>query len=411
MASLSNDLEGLNLKELGAIPKSLSTSHVPPTPSTPGSRTRRNRRNRQNRRHTNEGVKSSPSSTSLPSAICKVEEKRVPDVVPPLEQFEPDESDLGDIKEIQEPEMKLTAQIVDSHAEAGAVKSTGKKPSRRRKGKRKKENCSGEVVGGKGKGKAKNANKENIFFEGREFPSSSDNDDSDLEGSSHHVPPDEPKYIWRNVTKNGAIKKCILVDGMMDGGRPKPGDAVLVKTQGKLKDGTIIDDEPSMVFNIGDYEVIEGLDLAVQSMYKNELSIISVKPELAYGTLGRNKAPSGKLEEVPANSRITYLFGLLHFEKAKDIKTMTWAQRRKCGQSKMRLANWWYQRKEYPVAVKCYKKALQYYNDIPTNQECSSPEEYKELLQLMEERLRVMRQVANIFKRIANLIQSGQIET
>ena len=90
---------------------------------------------------------------------------------------------------------------------------------------------------------------------------------------------------------------------------------------------------------------------------------------------------------------------------------MTWAQRRKCGQSKMRLANWWYQRKEYPGAVKYYKKALQYYNDIPTNQECSSPEEYKELLQLMEERLRVMRQVANIFKRIANMIQSGQIET
>merc|ERR1712032_782151 len=43
-------------------------------------------------------------------------------------------------------------------------------------------------------------------------------------------------------------------------------------------------------------------------------------------------------------------------------------------------------------------------------QECSTAEEYKELLTLMEERLRVMRQVANIFKRIANLIQSGQIE-
>ena len=44
-------------------------------------------------------------------------------------------------------------------------------------------------------------------------------------------------------------------------------------------------------------------------------------------------------------------------------------------------------------------------------QECSTPEEYRELLTLMEERLRVMRQVANIFKRIANLIQSGNIET
>jgi len=68
------------------------------------------------------------------------------------------------------------------------------------------------------------------------------------------------------------------------------------------------------------------------------------------------------------DSRITYLFGLLHFEKTKDLSQLTWAQRRKCGQSRMRLANWWYQRKEYPVAVKCYKRALECYNNIPTNQ-------------------------------------------
>lgn len=223
---------------------------------------------------------------------------------------------------------------------------------------------------------------------------------------------EEPKYIWRNVTRNGGIKKCILVDGKMDLGRPKPGDTVLVKSQGKLKDGTIIDDYPSMVFNVGEYEVIDGLDLVVQSMYKNELSIVSIKPELAYGETGRGtRAPCGRVEDhtVPSNSRITYLFGLLHFEKAKEIASMTWAQRRKSGQSRLRLANWWYQRKDYAIAVKCYKKALEFYNDIQSNRECSSAEEYKELLQLMEERLRVMRQVANIFKRIANLIQSGAI--
>ena len=99
------------------------------------------------------------------------------------------------------------------------------------------------------------------------------------------------------------------------------------------------------------------------------------------------------------------------FETFKTNLVFLFLQRRKMGQSRMRIANWWYTRKEYPIAVKCYKKALQFYNNIPTNQECSTPEEYKELLTLMEERLRVMRQVANIFKRIANLIQSGQIET
>ncbi len=72
------------------------------------------------------------------------------------------------------------------------------------------------------------------------------------------------QYNWRNVTKNGDIKKCILVDGLKDGGRPVQGDVVLVKSQGKLKDGTMVDDYPTLVFRVGEYEVIEGLDLVVQ---------------------------------------------------------------------------------------------------------------------------------------------------
>ena len=54
-------------------------------------------------------------------------------------------------------------------------------------------------------------------------------------------------------------------------------------------------------------------------MYKNELAIVSIKPNLAYGTQGRKP-------DIPPDSRITYLFGLLHFEKQKEISEMTWAQ-------------------------------------------------------------------------------------
>ena len=54
-------------------------------------------------------------------------------------------------------------------------------------------------------------------------------------------------------------------------------------------------------------------------MYKNELAIVSIKPSLAYGSQGRKP-------DIPPDSRITYLFGLLHFEKQKDISEMTWAQ-------------------------------------------------------------------------------------
>ena len=83
------------------------------------------------------------------------------------------------------------------------------------------------------------------------------------------------------------VKKLYVIFFKLFTGRPKPGDTVLVKVQGKLKDGTIVDDYPTMVFIIGEYEVIDGLDLVVQSMYRNELSIVSIKPDMAYGEQGK----------------------------------------------------------------------------------------------------------------------------
>ena len=105
-----------------------------------------------------------------------------------------------------------------------------------------------------------------------------------------------------------------------------------------------------LVFNVGEHEVIDGLDLAVQSMYKNELSIVSVKPEMAYGGLGRKG-------DIPANSRITYLFGLLHFEKQKEISQLTWAQRRKSGQQRERAKH---KRLRFSSLLRLAKKIFSY---------------------------------------------------
>ena len=404
MASLSNDLEGLSLDLPDVV--------VDTTKAAASSKNRRHRRDRLKKKN----------------LLQVLEKKDIPEADPDEDEAVKANELMGacalPLDHCRVPEISFPPVVEDQEASKDSLVArqgghNGGRTKRSKKGgkrKRKPEASSSTSLAS-----SKNAvvapsgeNKENVNKTGSRkgirkvddtsFPFA---DDSACEDDE-----EEPKYIWRNVTKNGWIKKCVLVDGKIELGRPKPGDTVLVKTQGKLKDGTIIDDFPTMVFNVGEYEVIDGLDLAVQSMYKNELSIVSVKPELAYGEIGRGtRAPCGKTEEscVPGNARITYLFGLLHFEKGKEINSMTWAQRRKSGQSRLRLANWWYQRKEYPVAVKCYKKALEFYNDIQTNRECSSAEEYKELLQLMEERLRVMRQVANIFKRIANLIQSGEI--
>ena len=59
------------------------------------------------------------------------------------------------------------------------------------------------------------------------------------------------------------------MEGVQGEGRPRAGDVVLVKSQGKLKDGAMIDDYPTLVFRVGEYEVIEGLDLVVQVTTKD----------------------------------------------------------------------------------------------------------------------------------------------
>ena len=390
MASLSNDLQGLSLDLPDVVVDTTKAAAAP--------------KNRRQRRGPKKNLKQQQKEDIPEPEIDTNEEELQGACALP--------QDHQRVPEISFPLPVAKEDQVEASKESPRQTGIGGRTKRSRKGGKRKRKS--EAANSTSTTTAAGENKENVNKpQTTKGKSTSKNDDTSFPFADDSADEDEePKYIWRNVTKNGCIKKCVLVDGKMDLGRPKPGDTVLVKTQGKLKDGTIIDDFPTMVFNVGEYEVIDGLDLAVQSMHKNELSIVSIKPELAYGEIGRGvRAPCGKTEEfsIPGNSRITYLFGLLHFEKAKEINGMTWAQRRKSGQSRLRLANWWYQRKEYPVAVKCYKKALEFYNDIQTNRECSSAEEYKELLQLMEERLRVMRQVANIFKRIANLIQSGEI--
>jgi FKBP-type peptidyl-prolyl cis-trans isomerase len=140
-----------------------------------------------------------------------------------------------------------------------------------------------------------------------------EDDGSDVEGGSSGF---SRKYVWRNVVKSGAVKKCVLVEGGEGAAQPPPrptaGDMVLVRSQGKLRDGRIVDDHATLVFTVGEHEVIEGLDVAVRSMAKNELAIVSVKPEAAYGKVGRKG-------DIPPDARITYLFGLMHFEKQKEV--------------------------------------------------------------------------------------------
>ena len=330
-SSITSELKGLNLedfcrmpstppvsapqsvvgcKSLGAIPKTQRqpTAQAPPPPppavavaaeeeeeeeaaaadevtASPGLGKRRKNRKQRRRRTVPaadaKAEKQSAGKTLVGAAAAAglfQADRRVPDFnFPELDKLckmvTPETALLLSVEEAEAPEEEEEEEgkkrVPEPQSQGGPRPVNSKKAGARRKrgGKRKKQKSPDPAA-------AKGAeNKENSCGSVKFEAAKSSDDDSAAEDSS-------PKFNWQNVTKNGMIKKCILVDGVSEGGRPRSGDTVLVKSQGKLKEGTIVDDYPMLVFNVGEHEVIDGLDLAVQSMYKVRRQLLQVVSKL-----------------------------------------------------------------------------------------------------------------------------------
>jgi FK506-binding protein 4/5 len=89
-----------------------------------------------------------------------------------------------------------------------------------------------------------------------------------------------------------------------------------VKLIGKLEDGTLFvkkghDGEEPFEFKTDEDQVIEGLDKAVLSMKKGEVSLVTIPPHHAFGTNETTK----DLATVPPNSYVYYEMELVSFDK------------------------------------------------------------------------------------------------
>ncbi|CAK8987889.1 unnamed protein product [Durusdinium trenchii] len=97
--------------------------------------------------------------------------------------------------------------------------------------------------------------------------------------------------------------------------RPISGDEVKVHLQGKLQDGTSItsSEEPfSFIIDERPREVIQGLELGVQTMTKGEVAEFTIAPRFAYDDLG---APP----LVPPDATLIFEVELLDWENKSDV--------------------------------------------------------------------------------------------
>lgn len=69
--------------------------------------------------------------------------------------------------------------------------------------------------------------------------------------------------------------------------RPVHGQLVTIKFEGRLEDGTVVDQQDTLKMTLGDGDVIQALDLCIALMELNEVAIVETDAKYAYGSVGR----------------------------------------------------------------------------------------------------------------------------
>ncbi|PNF41145.1 hypothetical protein B7P43_G04230, partial [Cryptotermes secundus] len=118
---------------------------------------------------------------------------------------------------------------------------------------------------------------------------------------------------WLDILGSGQLKKKVLKRAE-NGYRPQRSHICEINLQGSLPDGTIIDKHDHLSIQIGDAEVVQGLDLALPLMDVGEVALLEVGPRFAYGSQGREP-------DIPCDVTVMYTVELLSSEPEPEIET------------------------------------------------------------------------------------------
>ncbi|XP_043643445.1 peptidyl-prolyl cis-trans isomerase FKBP8 [Drosophila teissieri] len=180
--------------------------------------------------------------------------------------------------------------------------------------------------------------------------------------------------------------------------RPIRGELVTVNFTGKLDNGTVVEKEINFQCHVGDYEVVQGLDMVLPMLQVGEVAQVSVDPRFGYGSLGLKKDGESTYL-VPPDSHLTYEIELLDtkYEDFADLKSFEIL--RKYGTRKKERANFFYKRSEFTTAIHLYRRALDFLDNRDGDPESEFEKEDLELSNsdtqtLLEDRLIVYNNLA-----------------
>lgn len=175
---------------------------------------------------------------------------------------------------------------------------------------------------------------------------------------------EEPKNVdedgWLDILGSGELKKRVIKKGEGQDTRPQRSNWIVINMKGTLDNGTVFDDRKALRIILGDLEVCCGLDIAIALMERGEVSEIRVPPRFGYGKLGFEP-------DVPPDATLHYEVELLSSSEAKDETELPFQERQAIGDAKRERGNFWYSRGEYSNAAHCYRRALDFLDDMGLN--------------------------------------------
>lgn len=169
-------------------------------------------------------------------------------------------------------------------------------------------------------------------------------------------PTEQTEPEWVDILGSGHLLKKIL-RSPEKGIKPLQSYICTINLKGCLEDGSVVEELDNYKVQIGDAELVHGLDLILPLMEIGELSEVKVGPRFGYGTLGL-------LPYIEPNSTIIYTVELLSAKEPSEVEDLPLNDRMMIGNLKKERGNWWYARQENNYAIRCYRRALDYLDDI-----------------------------------------------
>ncbi|KAH8277976.1 hypothetical protein KR018_011951 [Drosophila ironensis] len=160
---------------------------------------------------------------------------------------------------------------------------------------------------------------------------------------------------------------------------PERGDLVTINFTGKLDSGKVVEHEEGFQCHVGDYEIVQGLDMVLPMLQVGEVAQVSVDPRFGYGSIGLKKesdsevivpsdanvctrllAPLNFIKQYVCFPQLTYEIELVSVKNEDFADLKSFEIRRKYGTRKKERANFFYKRLEYNTAICLYKRALDF---------------------------------------------------